>query len=406
MGDEKNMSVDPADDYVKELCEKLLSDIRRCRNCNYCSAVCPLQISTRGYATRTPSGIIDSLYYAVRWNAFGVREREELCDIVYSCTTCNSCVLRCKANGPGVPLLEAIEKGRNLLVEKMIGPLKEQRKVLESVEKHGNPYECAPADRLKWLGNEKVKRIPKEAATILFFVGCTTCYDPQLFPLGRSLIRLFKELSVDFGILEEEKCCADPVGRLGDPFLFEYLVEENKKRFAASKTKTIVTTSPHCLNTFMKQYGDLSQTVSILHYTQFLEKAVAEKKMKFQHKSMLVTYHDPCYLGKHNGITDAPRNLIRMLPGVKLVEMKDNRENSICCGAGGGRYYTEVEETDRLANIRVRQALATGAEVLATACPYCHVMFSNAVQDLGVADKLQVKDIAELVAEGAGLDTH
>lgn len=393
------------EEYINELCEDILSTTRRCRNCNYCTEVCPLQISTRGFSTQSPSGIIDSLYYAIRWNEFGEREKQDLAEIVYNCTTCNSCVLRCKANGPGVPLVEIIEKGRNLLVEKMIGPLKEERKAIESIEMYGNPYQSPSCDRMKWLEGEEVKLLPSEKADLLFFIGCTTSYEPEIFSLARTLVRLWKYFGLDFGILSEERCCADPVARLGDDALFEALASENKERFLATNARSIVTISPHCMNIFRKQYNGLSESMPVMNYTELLERLLNEKRPKFKRKlSYSVTYHDPCYLSKHNDITEPPRNIIKMLPNVALVEMEDNHQDSLCCGAGGGRMYAEVEETDRLADIRVRQALRTGADVLATACPYCHVMLMNAVRDLGVENKIKVKDVAELLAEAIGLE--
>jgi len=400
----KEDRLDSDNDYLKKLSEEILLTVRRCRNCNYCFPVCPLRISTRGFQTQSPPGILQAIYYAIRWNEFGGEEGKALSEILYSCTTCNSCVLRCKDKSTGTPLLEVIEKGRELLVEKMVGPLKDERKVMESIKLYGNPYQRPRAERMDWLKGEFVKLLPLEKAEVLFFVGCTTSYEPELFSVGRDLIKLWRYFGVDFGLLAEESCCADPIGRLGDKALFDGLANDNKNLFRASGVKSIVTISPHCMNTFIKEYNGLSESLSIAHYTEFLENILKKKEPKFvKSLSYTVTYHDPCYLSKHNGITDPPRNILKMLPGVTLKEMKDFRQNSLCCGAGGGRMYAEVEETDRLANIRVRQALDIGAEVLATACPYCHVMLMNAVRDLGMQEKIKVKDVAELVTEALNI---
>jgi Fe-S oxidoreductase len=258
---------------------------------------------------------------------------------------------------------------------------------------------------MNWLQGEPVKLLPAEKAEVVHFMGCTASYEPELFPMARALMRLWRHLGVDVGLLQDEVCCADPIARLGDEALFEMLAEENRERFLATGAKSIVTTSPHCMNAFRKQYNGLPETLQIMHYTELLETLMTQEKPEFQKTlSYTVTYHDPCYLSKHNEITEPPRNVITMLPGVSIVEMKDHHMDSLCCGAGGGRMYAEVEETDRLANIRVRQALDTGANVLATACPYCHVMLMNAVRDLKVEEKIKVKDVAELVAEAFGIE--
>lgn len=390
----------PDDDDLKPLCEEILTTVMRCRNCNYCFSVCPLRISTRGFQTQSPSGILQALYYGIRWNEFGENEARALCEILYNCTTCNSCVLRCKDKSTGTPLLQAIEKGRNLLVEKMLGPLKDQRGVLGSIQRYGNPYQRPASERMPWLAGEPVKLMPQDKAEVLLFVGCTTSYEAELFPLGRALVRLLKHLQVDFGILSEEFCCGDPVCRLGDRTLFETLAEENVERFSQSGARTIVSISPHCMNIFTKEYGGLVESFAIEHYTKFLDDLMNARKPEFKKPlSYKVTYHDPCYLSKHNDTTEPPRSLLNMIPGLSLLEMKDNRKNSLCCGAGGGRMYAEVEETERLANIRLRQALEAGADVLATACPYCHVMLSNAIHDLRLEERIQVLDVAELLAQ-------
>jgi Fe-S oxidoreductase len=394
----------PEDEELQALSEDILNTVRRCRNCNYCFSVCPLRISTRGFQIQTPSGILQALYYGIRWDAFSEEDSKALCEVVYNCTTCNSCVLRCKDKSAGMPLVEVIEKGRTLLVEKMLGPLRDQRTTLASIQRYGNPYQRPAAERMPWIANESVKRIPQEPADTVLFVGCTTSYEPELFPLGRTLIGLLNRLNVDFGILSEESCCGDPVLRLGDRMLFKSLADENLTRFSRSGADTIVTISPHCMNVFKQDYGEMSGSFTIKHYTEFLGSVVKTAKPSFTETlSIKVTYHDPCYLSKHNNITEAPRDLLRMIPGVTLVEMKDNGKNSLCCGAGGGRMYAEMEETDRLANIRIRQALDTEAEVLATSCPYCHVMLANAVRDLGLEEKLKVYDVAELLAHGLQL---
>jgi len=250
----------------------------------------------------------------------------------------------------------------------------------------------------------EVKRLPGEQAEVLYYVGCTASYEPELHNLARSLVKLFRFLEVDFGVLEEEVCCGDPVRSLGDEFLFQEMIGQNVEKFEASGVKSIVTISPHCFNAFSKKYEGLEEAFQIRHYTEFLASVFEEKKPKFPKElPYTVTYHDPCYLGKHNDIYDAPRELIQAIPGVRLVEMAMSGRDSLCCGGGGGRMYAEVEEERRLADVRLGQALEIGADVVATACPWCHNMLANAVKDLRMEEKIRILDVAELLAEALGL---
>jgi Fe-S oxidoreductase len=388
------------DDVTKQLMDDIEERTRKCWNCNFCISVCPVFKNTYGFYSHGGSGLTQSLYYAVRWGLLDGPEREELMNNVFRCTTCNACVNRCKDLSAGIPLMEIIERGRKLLVEKSIGPMPDQRKVLESIYMYGNPYTQPQEKRLEWLKELKVKMLPTEKAEVVFFVGCSTSYEPALQNLARSLVRLFKFFEVDFGILEEEKCSAETVIRLGDEVLFEELSVKNVELFKETGAKTIVTTSPHDFNTFTQDYKSLKDNFEIKHYTEFFADKLDKKKPEF--KSGIdanVTYHDPCYLSKHHGIIDAPRKLLKAIPKLNLVEMKLNRRDNLCCGGGGGRMFTEVEEEARLSDMRVGQALEVDAKIIATACPWCHIMLSNAVRDLKVDGKIQVMDIAEIMAQ-------
>ncbi len=385
---------------AEELLRTEITDtVRRCRKCNYCYSACPLFQSTKGFQTSGPSGIIQSLYYGIVWGEIEGQEKETLRDILYRCTTCNSCVLTCKDRATGLPIVEVIEKGRKLLVEMMNGPMPNQRKPMEYIYSHGNPYQEAQENRLAWGTGLEFKRLPEEKAEILFYVGCTTSYEPDLQNVARSLVRIFQHAGVDFGILAEEKCCADPVDKMGDMFLYQELVEKNEEEFLSCGCSQVVTVSPHCYHTFSQSYDRLAAGMEVLHYTMYLERLFLEGLLRLKADfPRRITYHDPCYLGKHHDILEAPRNILRRLPQVELVEMKQHGKDSLCCGGGGGRMFHEVEGTNWLGEKRVKQALDVGAAVIATACPWCHVMLDNAAKNLGVDGRLQVLDLAEIVA--------
>ncbi len=386
--------------FIEDLKEIILDAAKRCRNCNYCFTICPLFHSTRGFMSQTPSGIMQSINYALRWNLLKREDQEILRDLLYLCTTCNGCVLRCKSKATGLPVLDAIEAGRKLLREMMIGPLPQQRKPLKDIYLYGNPYGEKPETRVDWLKGLNVKMIPPESAEVLFYVGCTTAYEPNLHPIGKSLVRLFQYLHINFGILKEEVCCGEPARRMGDEGLFREMMTRNLDQFKSVGIKTIVTISPHCFNTFLNEYSSIQEEIKIQHYTQFLAEAFKRRTPLFKREiSSVITYHDPCYLGKHNQIFSTPRELLKMIPGVKLVEMKMTKEESLCCGGGGGRMFAEVEEERRLSDMRIAQALEAGANIVATACPWCYKMLQTSIQDANLGNKIVVKDVAEILSE-------
>lgn len=386
--------------FMADLKEVILDAAARCRNCNYCFTICPLFESTRGFMSQTPSGIMQSIKYAIKWDMLEGEEKEALRDLLYLCTTCNGCVLRCKAKATGTPVLDAIQAGRKILREMMIGPLPKQRKPIKDIYMRGNPYGERPESRLDWLGNLQVKRLPRDKAAVLYYVGCTTAYEPNLHTIGRSLIGLLQSLDIDFGVLEGEECCGEPARRMGDEGLFQEMAGRNIGQFKDAGVKTIITTSPHCFSAFLNEYPSIRDGFEIQHYTQFLTKVLKEKRPRFkQGSSRTVTYHDPCYLGKHNEIFDAPRELLTMVPGLRLVEMKMTRDESLCCGGGGGRMFAEVEEERRLSDMRIGQAVEVEADILATACPWCFNMLQTSVRDLNLTDKITVMDVAEILNE-------
>ena len=239
-----------------------------------------------------------------------------------------------------------------------------------------------------------------DGAEYMYFVGCSPSYDPRVQQVARSVVRLFQQGGVDFGILaEEESCCGSEVRRLGEAGLFEMISEENLELFKGYNVARMFTTSPHCFNALKNDYPEHS--IQVQHYTQVLAGLVEQRSLEFTGKfEKKVTYHDPCYLGKHNGVFDEPRAALRGIPGVKLVEMDRSREKSLCCEGGGGRMWLEgTNPGTRLAQWRIQEALDTGAEVLATACPFCLLTLEEAAKHLNVEDRLRVMDIAEIAAQ-------
>jgi Fe-S oxidoreductase len=245
----------------------------------------------------------------------------------------------------------------------------------------------------------------RDGVPVLYYVGCTPSYDERLQYVARSIAGILKEAGTPFGILEKEKCSGDPALVMGEWALFEDLAKENLERFKKAGIQTILTTSPHDFNSFLKDYPEDIGKIDIIHYTQFFADLADQVPFAFKREyKRKVTYQDPCYLGKHNGIYEGPRKLLRAIPGLELVEMERNRENSLCCGGGGGRMWADFEEAAHLAEVRVHEALDTGAQVLATACPFCLINFEDAIKVLDKEGSLVVRDISEIMYEAIRTD--
>jgi Fe-S oxidoreductase len=392
------MPVDETKYTEEALVKRIEENIFKCWNCNFCYSTCPINQAMIPYMVHGPSGITQSIYHAIKWDLFS--ERDDLVHILYSCTTCNSCTITCKEMSAGVKVLDIIEDGRKLLVNRMIGPAPSQRGALKFLQTQGNPYVQPAEDRFKWLDQE-VKWLPQEKAELLLFVGCTPSYDAAINKMAQALIALLKKANLDFGIMREEVCCGSPSLRMGDPYLFEELKDKNTENILKSGANRIVTISPHCYNTILKDYH-LSQEMEVLHYTQLLDELLRERRLKPSPMEVKLTYHDPCYLTKHNEVWEAPRRVLKAIPGVELIEMPHNRKYSLCCGGGGGRMWLEVEEEEKIEAIRLKEALGTGADVLVVACPWCYTMLKNALLDANREGEIKITDVAQLLKDALG----
>jgi Fe-S oxidoreductase len=358
-----------------------------CIQCGKCTGGCPVSY-------KTALNIRDVIYHLLASdNGFELDGFGELWD----CTTCNTCTARCPKE---VDPMEVMIGLRSVVVEG--GRIPNTVKVaLQSVFTQGNPLTFSREDRANWVGDLPVRLASDEpGAEYLYFVGCTPSYDPRIQKVTRTLVRAFAQAQVEFAILgQEESCCGSEVRRLGEAGLFEMLVEENLELWKEYGVKKVVTTSPHCYNTLKNDYP--ADVLELTHYTELIAQLLNDGRLNFQGElKKAVTYHDPCYLGKHNQIFDAPRAILKHIPGLKLVEMDRSRERSLCCEGGGGRMWlegTNIEE--RLAHQRVQEAIDSGAEILATACPFCVLTLEDAAKIRGLEDQIQVVDIMELVAQ-------
>ncbi len=321
-------------------------------------------------------------------------------DIIWACTTCLGCVESCPVF---IEHVDDLQDMRRYLVMDQAKVSPEVTKTLENMENIGNPWGLPHQNRLKWCEGLNVPMMSqKKEAEYLYWVGCAAALDTKNQNVARALVKILQTAGVDFAILGlEEKCTGDSARRLGQEFLFQNMAQGNIETLKKYKFKKILTTCPHCFNTIGNEYKQLGGDFEVVHHSEFISELIASGKIKpSKNLDKKVTYHDACYLGRHNGIYDAPRAVVNSVASEDVVEMQRTREKALCCGAGGGIMWMDEEPDKRVNLVRFGDVEASGAEVAATACPFCNIMLDDARKMKGKEDEVLVKDIAELVAEG------
>jgi Fe-S oxidoreductase len=274
------------------------------------------------------------------------------------------------------------------------------RGVSASLIGEGNPLNEKRENRADWAEDLSVKPFT-EGMEVLYFSGCYLSYDPRLKKVARATAHILNKAGVDFGILgSKENCCGESIRKTGDEELFKRLARENIKTFVENGVKKILVSSPHCYHTFKNEYPEFMVNFEVVHISQYLFELIHEGRLELTKEyGKKVTYHDPCYLGRHNGIYDEPREALKKIPGLELNEMPESRENSLCCGGGGGRIWMETPKGERFSDLRLEQAIGVGAEVLVTSCPYCITHFEESRIALEDSEATEIKDITEIIQE-------
>ncbi|MEE9504361.1 MAG: (Fe-S)-binding protein [Thermodesulfobacteriota bacterium] len=356
-----------------------------CIQCGKCTGGCPISVISPHFNIRR------LLYDILNSEGEDIARKKEM---LWDCSTCTTCVKRCPKEVDPADLVISM---RSVLVEDGQVPPK-IRDVLKSISIRGNPWNIGQEKRSEWAEGLEIKSIAD--AEVLYYVGCTPAFDPRLQKIAKALAHTLNKAGVNFGTLgNDEVCCGNEIRRMGDIWSFDALKEMNMEMFKQFPIKQIITTSPHCYNTFKNEYEELDCEVH--HYTQIIADLIKQKKLTFSKKiEKTVTYHDPCFLGRQNQIFDEPRAILKSIPSLNFVEMDRVRERTLCCEGGGGRMWIEAYETmERTATIRVQEALDCGAEILATACPFCLLTLEDAVKSKDLEDKIQVLDIIEIVSQ-------
>ena len=360
-----------------------------CYQCGLCDVVCPWN-KVRTFSMRK----------LVREATFGLTDIES--EEMWRCTTCGKCPQQCPRD------VKQIESGvalRRIATEYGVFPtaVKPIRTISGSLVGEGNPFGEERTKRANWAEGLSVKTFA-EGMDILYFPGCYPSYDPRLKKVARATANILNKAGVDFGILgAKENCCGESIRKTGDEDVFKLLAKENIKTFIDNGVKKILVSSPHCYHTFKKEYPEFMANFEVIHISQYLFELINEGRLELNKKYVKkVTWHDPCYLGRHNGIYDEPREVLKKIPGLELNEMPESREDSLCCGGGGGRIWMETPKGERFSDLRVEQAVGIGAEVLVTSCPYCITNFEESrltLEDQEDSEVLEVKDITEIIAE-------
>ena len=290
---------------------------------------------------------------------------------------------------------------RNLVLEESKMPETAMNALL-SIEQRGHPWRGTQFSRTDWAQGLDVPTLAdKPDAEVLFWVGCTAALEQRSQAVARSMVKALKAAKVDFAILgEEERCTGDPARRMGNEYLFQITAQQNIETFNSYNVKKIVTICPHCFNSIKNEYPQLGGEFEVQHYSQFVDELISQGRIKpIRMIETTVAYHDSCFLGRHNGIYDQPRNIAKAIPGVTLVEMDRRREQGFCCGAGGGHMWVEESQGERINHMRTDHFLGTGAQTVGVSCPFCLQMMTEGIQSKGHEGDKEAKDLLEILAD-------
>ncbi|MFN8626499.1 MAG: (Fe-S)-binding protein [Candidatus Binatia bacterium] len=403
--------------YINQFTWKQVLDMYSCTECGRCASHCPATMSGKELAPRQlllnlrdylyahedqllavkPAGGDGAEAVTVGENIVGERLIHD--EVLWACTTCRACEEACPV------MIEYVDKivdmRRHLVQEESRFPV-ELTRTFKGMETQGNPWGVDAAQRAAWAEGLDVPRMAdRPDAEYLFFVGCAGSFDERNKRTTIALTKILKKAGIDFAILgEEEVCHGETARRIGNEYLYQAMAQACVDVINGYKVKKILTNCPHCFNTMKNEFPQFGGNYEVTHATELVQQLLANGKIRLKEDgAQAITLHDSCYLGRYNDIFDAPRDILRRLPGVELREMERNRKFGMCCGAGGGRMWMEEEPTKRVNIRRVEQALETSPDVVAVACPFCMTMIDDGLKSKNVEEQVQAFDVMELVAD-------
>ncbi len=389
---------------------KDLLDSFSCTECGRCQKVCPASITGKPL---NPRAVIHDIKVNLLQNGSRLKQGAELSraligeggegsvseESIWGCTTCGACMEACPVFIEQMPRI--IQMRRHLVETEATFP-EELLNLFENMEGRSNPWGIAPSERTKWCSQLEVKPFEKDTTEYLFYVGCAGSFDSRNKHVSVAVAQLLDKAGVSWGILgKDEKCCGDSVRRLGNEYVFDKMAKENVALFRERGVRKVITQCPHCFSTLKNDYRQYGLELEVIHHSELLRNLVQDGRLKLDKTTAemgATLFHDSCYLGRHNDVYDAPRDVIEMATGTAPSEMGRNRNNAFCCGAGGGRMWMEEHTGERINLTRVKEALEEQPDTICVACPYCLTMFEDGLKDLNTGS-VRVRDVAEVMAE-------
>lgn len=397
-----------------DLTWKDLLDGFACVDCGRCEDYCPANqtekplspkkiiLKMKDELLKNGSAILKDRTHNKEWEPLINRVYSE--DEIWSCTSCGACMQVCPVKNEHLPKILGLRQSQVLMEAKFP---EELNLFFKGMENNSNPWGFGSSSRAEWAEGLEVKTLANNPEVdILYWTGCAGSFDEKGKKVSSSMVKILKESGINFSILgREENCCGDQARRLGHEYLFQTMAQANIDSFKKYNVKKILVTCPHCYNTLKNEYPQLAKTIGVdwnievVHHSQFIDELIRQGSLQIkQGIKSSITYHDPCYLGRHNKIFEAPRTVLSAT-GAKILEMKNNSNHSFCCGAGGGLMWTEEKLGKKIYQVRTDEALSTGAELISVACPFCNTMLDDGIKDKGKEETIHVKDIAEIISD-------
>ncbi len=393
---------------IEQFTWKQLLDLYACTQCGRCQDNCPAYVTgkplnpkevildLKEYLLAEGPALLTAKTAAPSRNLIGDVITEE---VLWSCTTCRACQEQCPA------LIEHIDKiidmRRSLVLEQAKMP-ETAEAILKCIEARGHTCRGTTATRTDWIKGLNIKLLSEDSEVdLVYWVGCAAALEERNMKVAVAMAKILQAAGIKFGILgPEETCCGEPARRIGNEYLFQLYAQKNIEILKNYNVKKLVTSCPHCFNTLKKEYPQFGGEFEVVHHSEFIAWLIKEGKIKpATILGKKVTYHDSCYLGRYNDIYEPPRQIIKVTSGIKPLEMERNRRTGFCCGGGGGRFWMEERIGKRISEERIEEVIKTGAEIVATACPYCLQMFEDAIKAKESQESLKALDIVELVLE-------